>query len=102
MAREVSWQRQLVSIAREFAPPGNKGEIYAVHFSTFLGVLRGQGVIDGWRETERNSAEDKQGIDFWVSVDDEQFGFQIASKRIEVEKKRRKHPDVYVIYLLDP
>ena len=53
-------------------------------------------------ETERNSAEDKQGIDFWVSVDDEQFGFQIASKRIEVEKKRRKQSDVYVIYLLDP
>lgn len=97
-----SWRRQLVAAARELAPAENAGEIYAVHFGNCLQTLVGEGVIDDWRETERNLAEDRQGVDFWVGVKGERFGFQITSKITEVRKKRRKHPDVYVIYLLDP
>lgn len=100
--RGRSWRQQLLVAAREAAPAGDRGEIYAVHFANCLQWLVDEGVIDDWRETERNSAEDKRGVDFWVGVEGERFGFQITSKITEVGKKIRKHPGVYVIYLLDP
>ena len=64
MAGERDWRRQLRDIARDLAPPENKGEIYAAHFSNFLRGLMDRGPITDWLETQKNSPDDQRGIDF--------------------------------------
>lgn len=99
MLRERDWQEQLLSAARELAPAGDEGQIYAAHFGNFLKGLMGQGVISDWRETEKNSPDDRRGVDFWIAVEGERFGFQITSTQRNAQPRIRKHPGVYSLWL---
>lgn len=100
MSREKrSWGEQLFWAAKELAPAEDKGRIYAAHFGNFLRGLMKQGVISGWRETKRNSRYDRKGVDFWVAVEGERFGFQITSTEEKVGSRKEKHPGVYALWL---
>lgn len=99
MSRQETWQGQLFSLARELAPPGNEGQIYAAHFANFLKGLMEQEVISDWLETQRNSLDDRRGVDFWVAFEAERFGFQITSTQRNTQARIRKHPDVYSLWL---
>lgn len=98
MLRERSWQDQLLSVARELAPAGDEGRIYAAHFGNFLRGLMTEGVISDWLETEKDLADDRRGVDFWIAVEAEKFGFQITSTKQNALKRMRKHP-VYALWL---
>lgn len=99
MPREISWREQLLGVAQEFAPRGDPGRLYAVHFANFLKGLMRQGVISDWRETEKNLLHDRRGVDFWIAVGVERFGFQVTSTKEKAELRREKHPNVYVLWL---
>ena len=99
MAGERDWRRQLRDIARELAPSGDEGQIYAAHFANFLRELMRQGVISNWLETQKNSPDDRRGVDFWVAVEGEMFGLQITSTRHNAQHRIIKHPDVYALWL---
>lgn len=99
MSRERSWQEELFLAAMELAPGGDEGRIYAAHFGNFLRGLMGQGVINDWRETEKNSPDDRKGVDFWIAVEAETFGFQITSTRQNAQQRIEKHPGVYSLWL---
>lgn len=99
MAREETWQQQWLKVAREVAPAGDKGRIYAVHFANFLKWLMREGVISDWRETGKDLLEDGEGVDFWVAVEGERFGLGITSTRQNAQQRIKKHPGVYNLWL---
>ena len=57
--------------------------------------------IGDWRATENNFPEDRKGVDYWVAVGEGRYPFQITSEGRNASKRRGKHPDVYVIQMID-
>lgn len=79
----------LVKLARDIAPASNPGEVYERRFEFVLDELQGQKVISSWQSTEKNSHDDKEGIDYWVKHNGHSIPFSITGTRSSDHAKVR-------------
>jgi hypothetical protein len=91
-----SFQEQLLGAAIELAHGGDIGSLYASRFEDALDDLIEQGKIISWRATERHSAEDREGYDYWLQTEQGDVPFSITSDKRKAQVRRKKLPDTTV------
>lgn len=84
-----------------FAPNHNKGEVYEVRFERALEELEQEGEIEGFRKTLQHSEDDNNGVDYWVTKDQQDFAFQISSSSRGGRKKKGRRGSVRNRYLAE-
>lgn len=103
---EILWTNlvsSLIPLGRQSAPEKNPGEIYQTYFEGCLIALSLHGEIENYRVIPQFDPKDTiEGIDYEVVYHGQRIPLSVTSTWKEARKRRKKHPEIPVIFVRDP